>query len=320
MKRISTYRLLFLAIAFLSCGFAMAQPDISAKVDAKKITIGDQVRLFIEATPVDGEQLVWAVIPDTFNNLEVVEQGKIDTVRSNEGEITYKQRLLITGWDSGMYAIPPFQFTSVPDNAEPYQVFTDSFQILVQTVDVDTTKPFKPIKEILPVEYSWKDFIWYIVGGVIALGLIIFLIYYFMKNKGVKAPPRKAREPQETPNQKAMRMLHELEQKQLWQNDHIKQYYTELTDILRVYIEERFGTPTMELTTGELLAVAGRHRELNRYIDKMAMVLETADMAKFAKAQPLPQEHTQAFDNTKYIVEHTKPAPQPTMDKDDKAS
>ncbi|MBW7912293.1 MAG: hypothetical protein H3C54_00980 [Taibaiella sp.] len=307
MNRVkSTYRFLLVIVAMTLCLPSYAQPEIKAQIDARQIVVGDQLRLFIEAKTDKDEKLVWATIPDTFNSLEVVEKGKIDTTTEN-GKAIYKQRLLITGWDSGMFVIPSFTFTSVPNGGNPYTISSDSFTIMVQTVPVDTTKPFKPIVDIMEVKTTWRDYIWYILGGLLALGLIAFVIYYFLKNKGVKAPPPPPPKHIETPTEKALRLLLELEQKQLWQHDHVKQYYTELTDILRSYIEERFNTPAMELTTDELLLVAKRHRDMLKHYDALAIILQTADMAKFAKAQPLPQEHTDAFDHTKNFVTATKP-------------
>ncbi len=307
MNRIkSTYHFLLVVVAMMPCLPSFAQPEIKAQIDARQIVVGDQLRMFIEAKTGKGERLVWATIPDTFNSLEVVEKGKIDTTKQN-GTTIYKQRLLITGWDSGMFVIPAFTFTSVPQTGQPYNIVTDSFTLIVQTVPVDTTKPFKPIADIMEVKTTWRDYIWYIVGGLLALGLIAFVVYYFMRNKGVKVPPPPPIQHIETPGEKALRLLFELEQRQLWQRDQVKQYYTELTDILRVYIEERFNTPAMELTTDELLLVAKRHRDMLRHYEDLAMILQTADMAKFAKAQPLPQEHTDAFDNTKKFIEGTKP-------------
>lgn len=314
-KKSLTYKVTYLILLFSAViTTSYAQPEISAKVDAKQIVIGDQVRLFIEAKPDANERLIWANIPDTFNNLEVVEKGKIDTVSQNN-ITTYKQRLLVTGWDSGMFQIPSFTFTSVPKAGDPYKIGTDSFEILVQTIPVDTTQPFKPIAEIMTVETSWLDYIWYIVGAIVAIALIVFLLYYFRKNKGLKAPTVQPKKPQETPYQRAIRLLNELEQQELWQQDHVKQYYTELTDIIRVYIEERFRTPAMELTSDELLVVVRRHKDMQRYNEHLSMILQTADMAKFAKAKPLPQEHTDAMEYAKQFVKGTKPADIQNTDK-----
>ncbi len=291
----------------LNAGAAGAQQaSVKARVDANRIAVGDQIKLFIEATHnLKDSRLQWAAIPDTFNTLEVVERGKIDTLKQGD-QVTLKQRLLITGFDSGIFRIPSFHFPVIPANGAAYTLPTDSFDVLVQTIAVDTTQPYKGIKDIITIERSWRDYLPLIGGGLLLILLAIFIIYYFRKNKKVAAPVVE-RGPAETLQQKTLRQLSALEQQQLWQAGRIKEYYVQLTDILRSYIEERFRTPALELTTDELLQKAMGHPELRPHYDRLAQILYTADLAKFAKAQPLPQEHTQAMDQSRQFVSETIP-------------
>jgi len=302
------FRLLFLLLFLTGSRSGMAQDaSVKARTDATQITVGDQVKLFIEATHnAKQSRLTWASIPDTFNSLEVVEKGKIDT--SIQGDlVTYKQRLLITGFDSGSFKIPAFRFVVIPANGTPYTAQTDSFQLLVQTVPVDTTKPFKGIKDIIPVKSTWMDYIWLIAGGVLLLILVAIVVWYFRKNRKTAIPVAAPKAPQETLQERTLRLLGELDQQQLWQNNRIKEYYVQLTDILRTYIEERFHTPALELTTDELLQKAKGHPEMRVQYDQLATILYTADLAKFAKAQPLPQEHSNAMELSRQFVIQTKP-------------
>lgn len=299
------YCLFFCSVLALPAGAQTA--IVNARVDATKITVGDQVKLFIEATNnAKQSRLQWAVIPDTFNSLEIVEKGKIDTVQHGD-IVTYKQRLLVTGFDSGSFRIPAFTFPVIPTSGTPYTLATDSFQLLVQTVPVDTTKGYKGIKEIITVKSTWRDYIWLIAGGALLILLLTIVIIYFLKHKRTQIPTPVPKKPVETPQERAMRLLNELEQQQLWQANRIKEYYVQLTDILRSYIEERFRTPAMELTTDELLQKAKMHPELRAYYDQLANILYTADLAKFAKAQPLPHEHTSTMELTKQLIIQTKP-------------
>ena len=276
-----------------------------ARMDARQIVVGDQARLFIEVknNPSTG-RLQWATIPDTVNDLEIVERGKIDTLAQG-GFVTYRQRLLITGFDSGMFKVPPFVFSVIPNSGTPYTVQTDSFSLLVQTVAVDTTKGFKGIKNIIYVKSTWRDYIWYFIGGIILIILTIFVVLYFIRNKKI-APP-KPQGPVESLQDKTLRLLSELDTRQLWQKNQVKEYYVELTDIIRNYIEERFHTPAMELTTDELLYKVQLHRELQPYQTLLSVILHTADLAKFAKAQPLPQEHTDAMEKAREFVNTSRP-------------
>ena len=277
----------------------------NARLDARQITVGDQARLFIEVknNPSTG-RVQWATIPDTVNDLEIVERGKIDTVKDG-GLVTYRQRLLITGFDSGVFKVPSLVFSIIPNTGNAYTVQTDSFSLLVQTVAVDTTKGFKGIKNIIYVKSTWRDYIWYIAGGILLVLLTVFVVLYLIKNKKV-APP-KPQGPVESLTDKTLRLLSELDARQLWQKNQVKEYYVELTDIVRNYIEERFHTPAMELTTDELLYKVQLHRELQPYQTLLSVILHTADLAKFAKAQPLPQEHTDAMEKAKDFVQTSRP-------------
>jgi hypothetical protein len=298
------FLLMFMFMAAQS--FAQGDASVSARIDAKQLTVGDQAQLFIEARHNTLQsKLQWAVLPDTFNNLEIVEKGKIDTVKQGDVAI-YKQRLLVTGFDSGSFKIPAFLFSVIPNQGHAYTLQTDSFQLLVNTVAVDTTKGIRPIKGILNVPSSWRDYIWYIVGGAILLLLIIAAVIYFAKRKKTPAPPPPP--PPAVPlHEQYLKLLAEVDHKQLWQQGRVKEYYVDLTDVLREYVEKRFNTQALELTTDELLDIARRHRELAVHHDLLANILRTADLAKFAKAQPLPAEHVAALEAARNFIETTKP-------------
>jgi hypothetical protein len=291
-----------LLILLSSSSFAQ-NTSATARIDATQIMVGDQARVFLEVQHNPANRLQWATIPDTFNNLEVIEKGKIDTI-ANGGLTTYRQRLLITGFDSGMFKVPSFVFSVIPGNDTPYTVQSDSFALLVQTVAVDTTKGFKGIKGIIQVQSSWRDYIWFIVGGIAIIIIVAAVVIYIMRKKPAKPVPKG---PVESLTDYTLRMLAELDTKQLWQKNQAKQYYIELTDIIRKYIEDRFGTPAMELTTEEILDKARMMRDMHPYYDALSEILHMADLAKFAKFQPLPQEHMDAMDKAKNFVNTSRP-------------
>lgn len=283
--------------------FAQQEARVHAKLDAVSITVGDQIKLFIEAQHPNNTTLQWATIPDTFNHLEIVSRDKIDTLVKGATTI-YKQRLLLTGFDSGLFKVPPFQFTVISPSTGATLLTTDSFLVSVSTVAVDTSQPFKGIKNIIAVKTDWREYLPWIIGVVLALVALFFIIKKLTKKKETPAP---IDVPQESLYQRTTRLLDSLDHKKLWQSGAVKQYYVELTDILRGYIEERFKTPAMELTTDELLTNTHNHKEMSKHYDELSQILTTADLAKFAKAQPLPFEHTQALEQTRKFVEATKP-------------
>ncbi len=304
LRYIATLTLLLVSVV----AFAQA-PEASAslRADATKLIVGDQARVFLSAQCDPAKSRIdWPQIPDSFGKLEVVEKGKIDTVK--KGILTiYTQRLLVSGWDSAEYTIPPFVFNVTPSSGNPYTIQTEGLTFSVSTVPVDTTKPFKPIKGIMQVELSWRDYIWWIVGaGLLLLAIIGYVIWKKTRKKPVvMAPPP----PPEPLHEKALRLLAALEAEGLWQKGEVKEYYVRLTDILRNYIEERFNVPAMERTTDELTAAARTHKELAFQAQRLHGILATADMAKFARAQPTLTEHISTMQATKDLVVATIPLP-----------
>ncbi len=301
-------RFLVLLFLFLPCMMQAQQASVSAKLDGAQIVIGDRAKLFIEAQQPQGTRLEWASLPDTFNSLEIVEKGKIDTIPQN-GFTLYKQRLLLTGFDSGAFVIPAFTFSAIPQTGNAYTLQTDSFLLTVSTVPVDTSQPFKPIKGIMNVQSDWRDYLPYMLLGAAILALIAGIIIYLKKRKKKMpvAPPLPAISLQ----QKTLLELDALEAKQLWQKGKVKEYYISLTDILRDYLEARFRIHAMEQTTDELLSQTARHNQLRKYHDALATILRTADLAKFAKAQPTQPEHIQTLEATRDFVKNT---PLPTSE------
>jgi hypothetical protein len=279
------------------------------RADPAQITVGDRARLFLEVKKPAQDTLQWPTIPQTFAQLEVAETGKIDTQQTGD-VITYKQRLLVTGFDSGQFTILPFVFTFTPSGGgAPYVLQTDSLSLLVQTVAVDTTKPYMDIKGVMAVPKGSSFTAYRIMAAVAALLLIALLVWVLLRKKG-KALPQAAQKPKETAHEKAWRLLQELEAQKLWQNERVKEYYIGLTNILRGYIEDRFATHALELTTDEILLKARVHKEMRPFYNQLAATLQTADLAKFAKAKPLPEEHMAALEQVQQFVLETKPKSQ----------
>lgn len=305
----------FLLVSLLWTNIVQAQDaTVQVRANTQRITVGDQAQVFLELK-LDAAQskAQWAAIPDTFNTLEVIEKGKIDTVQQG-GITTYTQRLLVTGFDSGEYAVPAFIFTIIPNTGSAYTIQSNTVQLLVETVPVDTSKAFKGIKGIREDPTTWEDKIKQLAtdgrvqaAGVLLLILLIVIIYLLRRKKKPAPPPSPTR--QETLQEWALRELATVDKKQLWQEQQVKEYYSELTDVVRSYIEKRFQTPAMELTTDELLQTARTNKDMREHYELLSRILYTADLAKFARAEPTADEHTATMQQATQFVRDTPPPP-----------
>ncbi len=284
MKNNTLYILFFLWVGTVAFG---QQKRVTTAVDSTKIKIGAQINLTLK-TSVD--TLSNVVFPEStnFGQLEVLESYPTDTVKQKDRYLLTK-RYGLTQFDSGKYMIPSLK---VLINDKPFS--TDSIFVSVAGIKVDTLKQkMYDIKGIVEVKQSLGNW-WKYLLGLLLLGGIGYLIYYFSKKY------KKREKPQEvvyaTPIEKAVSLLKSLEQKELWQKGEVKNYYSELTDIARTYIEEEIQVPAMESTTSEVIiglrnaAVRKKMKISQETVENLERVLRQADLVKFAKSKPLDFE------------------------------
>ena len=267
----------------------------SASSDTTTILIGQQFNLKLELTHPRNQSISWIDIPDTLGKLEIVSKSKIDTLPGDGALLTRRQILTFTCFDTGYYVIPPFLFAyrQSPDTTT-LLAETRPLLVTVNTIPVDTTKAIRDIKGPVEVPWTLSDFLPYI-GAVILAALLIWLILYlrrkFKKEKIIAAPVIPSRPAHEI----ALEELKKLEAEKIWQQGDFKQYHTRLTDIIRAYIENRWQLPAMEQTTDEILDSFTTGMLPVELYEKMRLMLQTADLVKFAKLQPVAYENEQSM-------------------------
>jgi hypothetical protein len=243
--------------------------------------------------------------------IEIVKQSQIDTVYSQDkSKFTLNQTIIITSFDSGYYKIPAFAFQFKRINFDALiTLFSDSLFLTVNNVAVDTTLSIKDIKLPLEAPITLKELLPYIglgLGIIIFIILIIFFIRRYTRKKGsILLPPK----PKIPPHKKALQDLELLRLKKLWQNDKIKDYHSELTEILRAYFEQQFNILALEMTSDEILEAFISIRNDDDLLSKLKQILTLADLVKFAKQLPLPDQHDLSLNNAIYIVKATYTEP-----------
>lgn len=280
-------QIFFLLLLFSTAIFA--QKRVETSIDTTKNKIGAEFKLTLK-TSVD--TLSKVVFPNlkSFGKLEVIQSYPIDTVKNNDRYELIKKYGL-TQFDSGRYVIPAVKIVI---NNKPY--LSDSIAVEVANVPVDTLKQkMYDIKDIQPANDSIGNWWKYFLGLLLILGIGAG-IYWYLKNRQKK---KIEEEVYKTPIEKATSLLNNLEKKELWQKGAIKEYYSELTDIARNYIEEAIEIPAMESTTSELIAglraasVKKKMTVTAETIENLERVLKQADLVKFAKSKPLEYEITE---------------------------
>ena len=261
----------------------------NAKLDTNVILIGEQINLTL-SNPLD-ETEIWPNYNDFLpEEIEVINALKIDTINN-----LITQKIIITAWDSGSYSISPIKFSK---NKE-----TQAIIINVQTIEIAEDAKLKDIKEPINEPIGWSD-IWPFILAVLIIVLIIYILkrYVFkVKEKIITTKPKIII----PPGVIALQELEKLEKDKIWQQGNIKEYHTQLSEIIRRYCEDKFKFIALELTTNEIL------EELNiiltnTQINNLKLILQRADLAKFAKSKPINTENIESMFLAKEFVNSTK--------------
>lgn len=319
MSKTTIISLIIAAISLMTAHNGAAAPvSITASLDSAYILMGKQTALRLEIVQDRGTQGAFLNHNgDTLTReIEVIRASKPDTTDLGSNREEIKRELIIQSFDSGLYTIPPFVYVAGKDT------FTsNALALKVMPVDVDSmatindyagvVKPHTRIWDYLPdfiVDYWWI----FLIVLLIAAGVFVWLRYI----KGKKAIPLVPKKKPVPPYELAMQELNRLKSEKLCENGHEKEYYTRLTEILRVYLDKRFGINAMEMTSTQIMQQIRSNDDTKTSAPVMKQILEMADFVKFAKVRPLPDDNQKAFANAVTFVENTKPVEQPAAEND----
>ena len=289
-----------------------------ARLDSIRMLIGDQTRLHLSIT---GSQLPSLLLPqpcDTcLTGLEIIRRLPADTLRKGES-ITISQDWILTGFDAGRFEIPAF---AIYDTDSHLLAETEPLWLEVSTIPVDTNLAIKDIKEPLQAPLTWQEIGIFIGIGIAAAalvtGIILLIIKLFKKRKQAETDIKG--KPSEPAHLIALRALEALRMKKLWQEGMHKQYHSELSGILRTYLFHRWDIPAMEMVSDEILESLEKKGIAPQLLNPIRSALRTADDVKFAKACPLPDENSYAFQAVYDFVTATKTEEKPSEKEGGKA-
>ena len=287
-----------------------AQIAVSASIDSVQMFIGEQAKLTIQALQPQDHTLQFPIFSDSItSNLELVSTLKPDTVLLENSMLQVTNTYIVTSFDSALVYHPGFEIKA-GDNI----YLTNPISIKIVDMPIDTTQQaITDIKDIYQPPIDWMFYL--TIAGYTILAILIIALIIYLLNKYLKSRNTNQSEPQPEPidprkaHEIAYDELETLRQKQLWQSQQFKTYYTELTEILRRYISNRYAIDAMEQTSDDILSEFRRNKELK---DKKAEikllndVLQLADLVKFAKWQPLPDECERSFHQVTQFIDQTK--------------
>lgn len=308
LRLAAIYRWVVACCCLVWCGVAANAQSVSAtlRADSNEIQIGDPLNIRLTVKHPTGMVVPFPVITDTLGNLEITGVSKIDTSTEGASKVL-SQLYTVSAFDSGQYHAGPVRIYYKNSDGAPDSVFSNDIPVTVNTLDVDTAKPFKGIKAPLTVPYVWQEFTYYIIAGVVLVLLIAAAVILWRRYKKQKPAAVERPRPKDPAHIWARKELRKLEEEKVWQKDEVKLYYSRLTDILRQYLEYRYNWYAMESTTEEIEVQMGQYHLKEKAKENLLAILRAADLVKFAKMIPMPDANIKAMESANKFIDFTEP-------------
>lgn len=303
-------------LTFFAMEGRASELSVTAKLDSVDILMGNLNMLRLEVVEPKGSKGEFTIFNQIArqrgyatvcgDSVEIGTNFLVDTTELGSGKIQLNYTVPVQAFDSGTYTLPRFIYKVGRDSAE-----SKNLTFSVYPVNVSPDEEISPLANTFePDGQRWYDWVpdwiidfWWIF---IILVIVICLGLYGMRNYSRKTLPFISPKPLPKPWDIALDSLNRLKARKLWEKGMEKEYFTELTDILRIYLYERFGINAMEMTTRQIMDKI-YSSDLRDKKDYVQQILNVADFVKFAKVRPLPADSISALENARKFVEETIP-------------
>ena len=280
---------------------------VSAAIDSTTLFIGDQTDLHLRATCEAGEQVQLPMLDkQLISGVEIVDRTIVDTTILSDGRVQYNQYLTLTSFEDSLFYIEPLPFVSGEDT-----VWSESLMLnVVQPFEIDSTDmAITDIKGIYRAPIWWWGILRWVLLSIAIAGVGVggyYLITYLRRRTGNINETMTPIEPLRPADEVALEKLDIIREQKIWQTGQIKEYHTQLTDVVREYIARRFHVSSTEQTSDETLRamrpLLNNQKELYEQLRKM---LTLADLVKFAKWSATPDENELSLRSAYAFVKET---------------
>lgn len=309
MKRAIIGTLLGLLICFLA---KAQEASVNASLSPAEILIGDEVTLTLQLSypPNFRLQSIGLGVLEQLDSIEVKNIAPADTA-SRAPMVNVSQQITLTSFDEGVYDIPPIPI-NFSQQGEAVSIQTRPLQLKVNTIPINPTDSvgLQPIKDIIREPLKLQDVLPYvgIFVGLLAIGLAIWFLLNrkkFQAEKEIPAPPPPA------PHELAAQRIASLRAANYLEKGEFKTYQTQISYILREYLEGRYNIHALEATTFDLLKKLPQIDLPGGWFDSLKQLLQKSDMVKFAKAEFPMDFHQKSLEQLATFVKISTPAPEP---------
>lgn len=285
---------------------ATAQVTINASIDSLQLLIGEQAKIKLEVSCASEQRLDLPTFPNNqlMDGVEIVGEIKSDTLYMNKDkQMQVTQEYTITSFDTAFYYIPPFE---VLVDSQVYASNSLALKVLTFEIDTVNVEAIFPIKDIMKRPITFMELLPMGISIILIIALCFIIPYLLGRYHDNKPILRRVTiAPKLPPHQVALLEIDRIKEEKSWQRDDPKLYYTELTDALRSYMEERFGFNAKEMTSDEIIERLNEQPD-KEWINELRALFSMSDLVKFAKYKPLINESDMHLINAIEFINKTK--------------
>lgn len=305
LKKNNIYTLLVAFLCIISTRVYAQNVTVDASIDSIQRFIGEQARIKLEVSCDASRSIHFPQFVDTLvAGVEIIDIVKADTQYLNNRErMMVTQEYIVTSFDSASYYIPPFE---VMVDGQIHHSQSLALMVYPMPLDEDNPEFIFPPKDIMQLPLAWVDWKPVIWKLPILFAIIIAAIYLIIRYRDNKPIIRKVKvEPKLPPHEQALLDIDRIKAEKSWQKGDPKGYYTELTDVIRMYIHGRFGFNAMEKTSSEIIDYLKETKD-KEGLEDLKQLFMTADLVKFAKYAPLLNENDMNLVSAIEFINQTK--------------
>lgn len=287
---------------------------VSATIDSTTLLIGDQTDMHLRATCQTNERVQMPVLGGELTpGIEIVDRTIVDSTILKDGRVQYDQYYTITSFQDSLFNIPPLPFVINGDT-----IWSEEMTLNVLPIEVDSTNDLIiDIKGVYKAPIWWWGVIrWVLLVLLLAgLGVAGYYLYLYIQRKKQNANDAILEVESLRPAEEvALEKLDLIKEQKIWQQGYVKEYYTQLTDVIREYIARRYGVSSIEQTSDETLrALRPLLNDRKDLYEQLRNMLTTADLVKFAKWITTADENELSLRNAYTFVKETTPVVQETQ-------
>ena len=307
LYRIKLKFLLFAIIAGVNPLFAKADISIESKVDRSTIYIGDVITYSVIVTHDPAVKLEMPSLAANLGMFEIRDYKVHDPVEK-DGQVVSQPDYLISTFEIGEMEIPPLEIGyTVEGDSTRHSLKSEPINIVVESLNPDEAGDIRDIKSPIYLPRDYTMLILWSSLGLLLTGLAIFAFYYIKRRRqGKSILPSRARPPRPA-HEVALEALEKLAQSDMLATGQVKNYYIEISDIIRTYIEGRYNIIAIEMTTTQLLEKVRQERMEPGLLDLLREFLDSCDIVKFAKYIPTSSENERTTQCAFDFVNKTMP-------------